>query len=75
MLQPSVTYFISYSREDSEFALKLAQDLRAAGAHIWMDQSYHHYNPNLKEYARKNRSNPTRSEKRMWYELLDWKPT
>jgi len=38
MSQPSVTYFISYSRDDSEFALKLAQDLRAAGAHIWMDR-------------------------------------
>ncbi len=38
MSQASVTYFISYSREDSEFALRLAQDLRAEGADIWMDQ-------------------------------------
>jgi len=30
--------FISYSREDSEFALRLAQDLKAAGAHVWLDQ-------------------------------------
>ncbi len=30
--------FISYSREDSEFALRLAQDLRAAGANVWIDQ-------------------------------------
>ena len=30
--------FISYSRADSEFALRLANDLRAAGVHIWMDQ-------------------------------------
>ncbi len=29
---------ISYSREDSEFALRLAQDLRAAGASVWIDQ-------------------------------------
>ena len=30
--------FISYSREDSEFALKLAGDLKAAGAAVWLDQ-------------------------------------
>jgi TPR repeat protein len=30
--------FISYCREDSEFALRLAQDLRAAGADVWIDQ-------------------------------------
>ncbi len=30
--------FISYSRADSEFALRLANDLRAAGVHIWLDQ-------------------------------------
>ncbi len=29
---------ISYSREDSEFALRLARDLRAAGASVWIDQ-------------------------------------
>jgi TPR repeat protein len=30
--------FVSYSREDSEFALRLAQDLKAAGANVWLDQ-------------------------------------
>lgn len=30
--------FISYSRDDSEFALRLAQDLKAAGAKVWLDQ-------------------------------------
>ena len=30
--------FFSYSREDSEFALRLAADLRAAGANVWIDQ-------------------------------------
>src|SRR6266496_6397480 len=29
--------FISYARKDSEFALKLASDLRKAGANIWLD--------------------------------------
>jgi tetratricopeptide (TPR) repeat protein len=31
--------FISYSREDSEFALRLANDLKAAGARVWFDQT------------------------------------
>jgi WD40 repeat protein len=30
--------FFSYSREDSSFALKLAADLKAAGANVWLDQ-------------------------------------
>jgi TIR domain len=30
--------FFSYTREDSEFALQLATELRSAGADIWMDQ-------------------------------------
>jgi hypothetical protein len=30
--------FFSYSRADSEFALQLAEDLKAAGANVWMDQ-------------------------------------
>jgi hypothetical protein len=34
----SAAAFISYSREDSEFALRLAQDLKAAGAPVWLDQ-------------------------------------
>ena len=32
------TAFFSYSREDSEFALGLAEKLKAAGANVWMDQ-------------------------------------
>jgi hypothetical protein len=32
------TAFFSYSREDSDFALRLAQDLKAAGASVWIDQ-------------------------------------
>ena len=35
--KPPLT-FLSYSREDSAFALKLAQDMRSAGLNIWMDQ-------------------------------------
>lgn len=34
----SQTAFFSYCREDSGFALKLAEDLKAAGAHVWIDQ-------------------------------------
>ncbi len=30
--------FFSYSREDSAFALRLAGDLKAAGADVWLDQ-------------------------------------
>jgi formylglycine-generating enzyme required for sulfatase activity len=30
--------FVSYAREDAEFVLKLAADLRQAGANIWLDQ-------------------------------------
>lgn len=30
--------FISYARADQDFALRLAHDLRAAGADIWLDQ-------------------------------------
>jgi len=30
--------FVSYSRADSDFALKLARDLRSAGIEIWIDQ-------------------------------------
>ena len=30
--------FFSYCREDSDFALKLAGDLKAAGASVWLDQ-------------------------------------
>jgi hypothetical protein len=32
------TYFLSYARADSAIALKLADDLKAAGAAVWVDQ-------------------------------------
>ena len=32
------TAFFSYSRDDSEFALRLAEDLKAADANVWLDQ-------------------------------------
>ena len=31
-------YFFSYARDDSDFVLKLAKDLRAGGASLWLDQ-------------------------------------
>ncbi len=34
----SARTFISYAREDSEFVMKLARDLRGAGADIWLDR-------------------------------------
>jgi len=34
----SQTAFFSYSREDGDFAKKLAADLKSAGANVWMDQ-------------------------------------
>jgi hypothetical protein len=33
-----MTTFISYSRDNSDFAVRLARDLRAAGFDIWLDQ-------------------------------------
>ncbi len=38
MTQVKLAAFFSYSREDSEFALRLAGDLKAAGANVWLDQ-------------------------------------
>ena len=38
MSDPAATTFFSYSREDSEFVLRLAKDMRAAGAKVWLDQ-------------------------------------
>lgn len=38
MPESKSTAFISYSRVDSEFALRLARDLKAAGASVWIDQ-------------------------------------
>jgi TPR repeat protein len=35
---PDKPIFFSYSRTDSAFVLKLAKDLRKAGANIWLDQ-------------------------------------
>ena len=32
------TAFFSYSRDDLEFALRLAKDLKKAGASVWMDK-------------------------------------
>src|SRR5437016_3664094 len=31
-------YFLSYARADAPFALRLAEDLRAAGVDVWIDQ-------------------------------------
>lgn len=39
MANEQQTAFISYARQDSsEFALQLAEDLKAAGAALWLDQ-------------------------------------
>ncbi|PKP40461.1 MAG: hypothetical protein CVT96_08715 [Bacteroidetes bacterium HGW-Bacteroidetes-13] len=32
------TIFFSYSRDDTEFVLQLAKNLRQAGADVWLDQ-------------------------------------
>jgi TIR domain len=34
----ATTAFFSYSREDSQFVLRLAEDLKTAGANVWLDQ-------------------------------------
>ena len=34
----NIKIFFSYNRKDAEFALKLANDLIAKGANVWMDQ-------------------------------------
>lgn len=36
-IDPSTAFF-SYSREDMEFAVRLAKDLKAKGAKVWMDK-------------------------------------
>jgi tetratricopeptide (TPR) repeat protein len=38
VLRNGPTAFFSYSRDDSDFALRLAQDLKSAGANVWLDQ-------------------------------------
>ena len=37
-LKPAQLAFFSYAHEDAEFALRLAKDLRAGGANVWIDQ-------------------------------------
>ena len=36
--KPIQLAFLSYAREDAEFVLRLAKDLRAGGAGVWIDQ-------------------------------------
>src|SRR5256885_6244700 len=36
--QSQASYFLSYSRTDERFALRLAKDLRARGVAMWVDQ-------------------------------------
>lgn len=38
MINHESKIFLSYSRKNDEFALKLAKDLRAVGVNIWIDQ-------------------------------------
>src|SRR5215470_19940100 len=38
LTQGAPTAFFSYCRNDSDFALRLAGDLKAAGANVWLDQ-------------------------------------
>ena len=37
-MSASPAAFVSYSRTDTEFVMRLAEDLKAAGARIWLDQ-------------------------------------
>jgi hypothetical protein len=37
-LKPIQLTFVSYAHEDTEFALRLAKDLRGGGAAVWMDR-------------------------------------
>lgn len=38
MAQNAPAVFVSYSSEDSDFALRLSGDLKAAGASVWLDK-------------------------------------
>ncbi len=38
MAADALAAFFSYSRDDLEFALRLARDLKKAGANVWMDK-------------------------------------
>lgn len=40
MAADALAAFFSYCRQDSEFALRVAEDLKAAGANVWIDQLY-----------------------------------
>ncbi len=37
MTQRTSATFVSYSHDDSTFVLRLAEDMRAAGVHVWID--------------------------------------
>ena len=38
MPREETKFFVSYAREDAQFALRLVKELRAAGANLWVDQ-------------------------------------
>ena len=38
MSMEDLQYFFSYARNDTEFVLKLAKELRAVGVNLWLDQ-------------------------------------
>ena len=38
LAEKTSTAFLSYSRDDSAFARRLAEDLKKAGASVWLDQ-------------------------------------
>ena len=38
MSETDTRYFFSYAREDSDFVLRLAKELRQDGANVWLDQ-------------------------------------
>ena len=38
MSSEETTYFFSYTRDDADFVLKLAQELRDIGINLWLDQ-------------------------------------
>ena len=48
----SIKYFFSYARQDSDFALKLANDLKDIGVNVWIDQidivPGHHWDDSVK---------------------------
>src|SRR5271169_6926740 len=38
MMNGALPTFFSYSSEDSDFAVRLAKDLKAAGVNVWLDK-------------------------------------